>query len=61
MCARGLDAADARLCRARHRAGEAHATGGSGQTHIFSRSGGVDDRWGALERVGTTGTYLVAG
>ena len=45
-----IEAASARLCRAGHRAGEAHATGGSGQTHVSSWIGGVDDHGGALER-----------
>ena len=55
-----LDAASARLCRAGHRSREAHATGGSGQTHVNSWIGGVDDHQGALERAGTTGSHLVA-
>ena len=55
-----LDAASARLCRAGHRAGEADATGGSGQTHVNSWIGGVDNHQGALGRTRAIGPYLVA-
>ncbi len=48
------------VCRAGNRAGEAEAKGGSGQTHISYRSGGVDDHQGALERARATGPHLVA-
>jgi hypothetical protein len=61
MGKRALDAASARLYRAGHRAGEAHATCGSGQTHAYVRSGVVDNYSGAVEGTWSTRSYLVAG
>ena len=60
MGKRELDAASARLCRAGHHAGETDATGGSGQTHVSSWIGGVDNHQGALGRTRAIGPYLVA-
>ena len=60
MGKRVLNAASAGLHRAGYRAGEAHATYGSGKGHVYSWVGAVDDDGGALERVWTTCAHLVA-
>jgi hypothetical protein len=49
MGARAHDAAEAILCRAGHRAGEAHATGGSGKAHVSAWIGVVVDDGGTVE------------
>src|SRR5258708_21178374 len=60
MGKRELDAASARLCRTGNRTGEADATCGSSQTHVYSWIGGVDDQQGALDQARATCPHLVA-
>ena len=61
MGKRALDAASARLCRAGHRAREAHATCGSGQTIGNLWIGGVDNHRSAVEQTWLNRANLVAG
>src|SRR6266852_2044665 len=60
MGTRAFDASSHAMHCARYRAGETDAPCGSGQTHVYSWRGGVDDHSSAVEPAWTARAHLVA-